>query len=193
MASPTRWTWVWVNSGSWWWTGRPGVLWIERLNWLTDQTWLFYIVSDHLYRSDFSVCCFCWFSLKVLYFWVHVWWREGQNMPKYIFMCLCSLELYLSGFFETWVDTVFFHKRFALLFPVDYTNILGALLLKFSSFNFSITGDINSNKKSHEGQVAGTDSQLRLSPTFLQHKDQIRCVTVSCIAPPFFSHPSNWR
>ena len=26
MASPTKWTWVWVNSGSWWWTGRPGVL-----------------------------------------------------------------------------------------------------------------------------------------------------------------------
>ena len=26
MASPTRWTWVWVNSGSWWWIGRPGVL-----------------------------------------------------------------------------------------------------------------------------------------------------------------------
>ena len=25
-ASPTRWTWVWMNSGSWWWTGRPGVL-----------------------------------------------------------------------------------------------------------------------------------------------------------------------
>ena len=22
MASPTQWTWVWVNSGSWWWTGR---------------------------------------------------------------------------------------------------------------------------------------------------------------------------
>ena len=26
MASPTQWTWVWVNSGSWCWTGRPGVL-----------------------------------------------------------------------------------------------------------------------------------------------------------------------
>ena len=26
MASPTRWMWVWVNSGSWWWTGRPGML-----------------------------------------------------------------------------------------------------------------------------------------------------------------------
>ena len=41
MASLTRWTWVWVNSGSWWWTGRPGVLrfmgsqrdMTERLNW----------------------------------------------------------------------------------------------------------------------------------------------------------------
>jgi len=44
MASPTRWTWVWVNSGSWWWTGRPGVLrflgsqrvghdWVTELNW----------------------------------------------------------------------------------------------------------------------------------------------------------------
>ena len=27
MASLTQWTWVWVNYGSWWWTGRPGVLW----------------------------------------------------------------------------------------------------------------------------------------------------------------------
>ena len=26
MASLTQWTWVWVNSGSWWWTGKPGVL-----------------------------------------------------------------------------------------------------------------------------------------------------------------------
>ena len=27
MASPTRWIWIWVNSRSWWWIGRPGVLW----------------------------------------------------------------------------------------------------------------------------------------------------------------------
>ena len=26
MASLTQWTWVWMDSGSWWWTGRPGVL-----------------------------------------------------------------------------------------------------------------------------------------------------------------------
>ena len=27
MASPTQWTLVWVDSGSWWWIGRPGMLW----------------------------------------------------------------------------------------------------------------------------------------------------------------------
>ena len=26
MASLAWWTWVWVSSGSWWWTGKPGVL-----------------------------------------------------------------------------------------------------------------------------------------------------------------------
>ena len=26
IASPTQWTWVWASSGSWWWTGKPGVL-----------------------------------------------------------------------------------------------------------------------------------------------------------------------
>ena len=45
MTSLTQWTWVWVDSGSWWWTGRPGVLqsmgsqrvghdWTTELNWI---------------------------------------------------------------------------------------------------------------------------------------------------------------
>ena len=44
MASLTQWTWVWASSGSWWWTGKPGVLqsmvlqrgghdWATELNW----------------------------------------------------------------------------------------------------------------------------------------------------------------
>ena len=45
MASPTRWTWVWVNSGSWWWTGRPGVLGFMgsqrvRHDWVTELNWI---------------------------------------------------------------------------------------------------------------------------------------------------------
>ena len=44
MASLTRWTRVWVNSGSWWWTGRPGVLWYmgsQRVghDWATELNW----------------------------------------------------------------------------------------------------------------------------------------------------------
>ena len=44
MASLTRWTWVWVNSGSWWWTGRPGVLRFmgsQRVghDWATEPNW----------------------------------------------------------------------------------------------------------------------------------------------------------
>ena len=44
MASPTQWAWVWVNSGSLWWTGRPGVLWFMGSqrgghNWATELNW----------------------------------------------------------------------------------------------------------------------------------------------------------
>ena len=53
MASLTRWTWVSVNSGSWWRTGRPGVLWFMgskrvRHDWATDLIWsdLIYCLSN---------------------------------------------------------------------------------------------------------------------------------------------------
>ena len=44
MASWTQWTWVWVNSRSWWWTGRPGMLWFiglqrVRHDWVTELNW----------------------------------------------------------------------------------------------------------------------------------------------------------
>ena len=49
MASPTWWTWVWVNSGSWWWTGSPDVLRFmgsQRVghDWATDLTELNWMV-----------------------------------------------------------------------------------------------------------------------------------------------------
>ena len=39
MASPTWWTWVQVNSGSWWWTGRPGVLRFLGSQRATELNW----------------------------------------------------------------------------------------------------------------------------------------------------------
>ena len=51
----TWWTWVWVNSRSWWWTGRLGVLWFmgsQRVghNWATELNWteLNWNISDYL-------------------------------------------------------------------------------------------------------------------------------------------------
>ena len=63
---PTRWAWVWVNSGSWWWTGRPGVLqfmgsqrvghdWATELNWtiiITVVFWKFLFI--------YFGCAACW-------------------------------------------------------------------------------------------------------------------------------------
>ena len=51
MASPTQWTWIWLNSVSWWWTGRPGVLQFMGLqrvghDWATELNW--YTRSCHL-------------------------------------------------------------------------------------------------------------------------------------------------
>jgi len=57
MASLTRYTWVWVNSGSWWWTGRPGVLRFmgsQRVghNWATELNWTeWYSHWNHNHRK----------------------------------------------------------------------------------------------------------------------------------------------
>ena len=45
MASLTWWMWVWVNFGSWWWIGRPGVLRFMgsqrvRHDWMTELNWI---------------------------------------------------------------------------------------------------------------------------------------------------------
>ena len=65
MASPTKWTYAWVNSGSWWWTGRPGVMQFmgsQRVgcDWATEltdyfiqltETVLYQIVSQRKYEG----------------------------------------------------------------------------------------------------------------------------------------------
>ena len=62
MASPTQWTWVWLNSGSWWWTGRSSVLWFmgsQRVghDWATELNWSVFIPV---------------FLLQPQHFWDHV-------------------------------------------------------------------------------------------------------------------------
>ena len=55
---PTQWSWVWVNSGSWWWTRRPGVLQSVasqrvRLNWATELiVWATVHTNPHTHTHD---------------------------------------------------------------------------------------------------------------------------------------------
>ena len=59
MASPTQWTWIWASSGSWWWTGKSGVLqrvghdWATKVNWTELKLgniplWNYFIFSYYL-------------------------------------------------------------------------------------------------------------------------------------------------
>ena len=61
MALLTQWTWVWMNSGSWWWTGRPGVLrfmgsqrvrhnWETELNWTDWLLWEYWQIIRNCYQ-----------------------------------------------------------------------------------------------------------------------------------------------
>ena len=59
MASPSQWTWVWVNSGSWWWTGRLGMLrfmGLQRVrhDWATELNW-----TELNYEEAFKSIAFC--------------------------------------------------------------------------------------------------------------------------------------
>jgi len=70
--APTQWTWVWGNSGSWWWTGRPGVLrfirsqrvghdWVTELNWYMHEIIMTTLIPSQYHRAlsgfvPFHVC-----------------------------------------------------------------------------------------------------------------------------------------
>ena len=62
MSSLTQWTWVWVNSGSWWWTGRPGVLQSMgslrvRHDWVTELNCVFSFLL--LMKASISSYVYC--------------------------------------------------------------------------------------------------------------------------------------
>ena len=72
MASLTQWTRVWVGSGSWWWTGRPGMLqsvesqrvrhdWATELNWTELYFYVLFkmrnlIINNSIYKLPVSLC-----------------------------------------------------------------------------------------------------------------------------------------
>ena len=87
MTSPTPWTWVWVNSGNLWWTGRPGVLrfmgsqrighdWAIELNW---TEWSLCSYSSPWFNWIFLLLSFSVLVLNLLNFKSSRWDFEVTN------------------------------------------------------------------------------------------------------------------
>ena len=56
MTSQTQWTWVWVDFGSWWWTGRPGMLWFMGSQESDMTKWLNWTERINVPKSTFYIC-----------------------------------------------------------------------------------------------------------------------------------------
>ena len=93
MASPTQWTWVWANSRSWWWTGKPGMLqsmgsqrvghdWATELNWTEHCRWM-----DSLVQGVGINAC-----------WSMAW----ENPPQILSVCYCYQCPLLSCSRSSW-------------------------------------------------------------------------------------------
>ena len=100
-ASPTRRTWVWVSSKTWWWTGRPGVLQSMgsrkvRHDWATELNWT---------ESSFKDPSAIWFSQKKkkkrFLSWNKHNSRLGLIFPLFIFVYVYYIYLFIFCFLNT--------------------------------------------------------------------------------------------
>ena len=97
MVSLTQWTWVCVDSGSCWWTGRPGVLrfmgsqrvghdWVTELNWALHRQMMLYCVLE---REGDDRGCDGWMPLPTIWTWIWVdsgicWWTRRPGMLRFM-------------------------------------------------------------------------------------------------------------
>ena len=86
MASPTQWTWVWVTSGSWWWTKRPNVLLsmgLQRVghDWAAELNWIEHCKSWELVIEELPV--FLTTVGQGLASWWYILWKSGGCL-KYL-------------------------------------------------------------------------------------------------------------
>ena len=114
MASLTRWTWVWVNSRSWWWTGRPGVLQSMgsqrvRLDWATELNLNWYnsiIWNEGCPLKGVQQVLIEWINFLILAYLftysLHTISSKEETLRHFLLCCfspLCSLPSCSFAFF----------------------------------------------------------------------------------------------
>ena len=122
MASSIGWTWVWVNSRSWWWTGRPGVLqfmgsqrvghdWATELNWdscnhqnnqdtnssITPENWLY----GSFVHQSFPLCLNSYSHFPLIVVGLILKWLHELHFQRYNLYHLpnlgCGNDLWLTS------------------------------------------------------------------------------------------------
>ena len=76
MASPTWWAWVWVNSGSWWWTGRPGEIHGVAKSWTRLSNWTGWLTELKMPSMGWGGMGWGGWGQKVAWSW---WVRETST------------------------------------------------------------------------------------------------------------------
>ena len=94
LASLTQWTWIWLDSSSWWWTGRSGVLWLGsqriRHDWVTEMNWtelnVVYELASRCISGKESACQWRTCRRCSLHPWVGKvpWRRKWQPTPVFL-------------------------------------------------------------------------------------------------------------
>ena len=128
MASLTQWTWVWVDSRSWWWTGRSGVLrfmgsrrvghnWVGKLNWIELGINLICLcLSQAHLLSDLSNSTLVDSSYQLIYHSAS--YVSGEKIGG------CSVLSYSCFYFQ-----FFSHGSFYYLIEVINLHLQGVFLL----------------------------------------------------------------
>ena len=105
MTSLTRWTWVWVSSRSWWWTGKPGVLQSmgsQRVtyDWVTELNWTEAVNTPFLPFLPFDYVCVFIFIHHSYYHWkyyVSYLFSPTRELASWKQEFWILLKLYVQG------------------------------------------------------------------------------------------------
>ena len=101
MALWMQWTWIWVSSGSWWWTGNPGVLQSigsQRVghDWVTELNWVIKLCGVLCNPMDCSMPGFPDLHHLLDLAQIHVHWVSDTIQPSHPLLPLSPSALNLS-------------------------------------------------------------------------------------------------
>ena len=100
MASPTQWAWDWIDSGSWWWTGRPGVLQFHGVaksqTRLSNWTELNNILKNQINVSKTTRECLDYSQFKSQTSISDLYWKGRNALLSHLFLTLGLPDLFLT-------------------------------------------------------------------------------------------------